>query len=340
MTNQDIRKCTCVVTGVAGFVGSHLAERLLSMGCLVVGIDDFSSGHEKNLAGFCDHPAFRFHEACITRPRLLHRVLPDRTTPRVLFHLAAIVSVPYSLEHPEETFRVNHAGTLSLLDQAVSLGFQRVVFAGSAAEYGDDERLPLREEYSGDETRQLSPYGRSKYLASKAVAGCNGVTTGVALRCFNIYGPRQDPNSPYSGVISRFVEKAVAGKPLTVFGDGGQTRDFVYVDDVVQAYLAASGLSGTAGRSPGGIFNVGSGTRTPIRELASMVLRLMGMKENVVYGPERPGDIRHSVASTAAIKKATGWEAAVPLEQGLRITLEWMHGERAAISAQKKDAPP
>ncbi|SMC27151.1 UDP-glucose 4-epimerase [Desulfacinum hydrothermale DSM 13146] len=329
MSKKTSAEAVCVVTGAAGFVGSHLCERLLGLGCRVMGVDNFFSGRWENLTPFRDHPRFSFLERSVTEPGLLREIAAEHGPLACVFHLAAIVSVPYSVDHPEETWAVNYQSTIGLLQEAGRLGCARFVFAGSAAEYGDDARLPLRESYAGDQTSWLSPYGEAKYRSSRAVAACGDGPRGVALRCFNIFGPRQDPSSPYSGVISRFAEMAVRGEALTIFGDGHQSRDFVYVSDVVDAYCRAAGLVASAPEVPAGIYNVGSGTRTTILELARMILSLTERGESIRFYAERPGDIRHSVACIDAIQAVMAWRPRVSLEEGLRETLRWMQSQGA-----------
>jgi UDP-glucose 4-epimerase len=320
LKNRYPKKIGSVVTGVAGFVGSHLAEGLLSENHHVVGVDNFFSGHKENLTSLLEHPDFTFLERSVTEAGLLRELRAQYPNLEYCFHLAAIVSVPYSIEHPEAVMAVNHHGTVHLLREAEQLEFKGFVFAGSSAEYGDENRLPLREEYTTETTRHLSAYGLSKYLASREVAeGC----CGVALRCFNIYGPRQDPGSPYSGVISRFVSMALSGKPLTVFGDGRQTRDFIYVSDVVRAYLDAAKLGNSFSGAGRNVYNVGTGKSTTIMQLAETISSLVGDQGRVAYCPERPGDIRFSVASIEAFRRAAGWEPRVLLREGLGKTIEW-----------------
>ncbi|MGV8073285.1 MAG: NAD-dependent epimerase/dehydratase family protein [Syntrophobacteraceae bacterium] len=314
---EELLKTGCIVTGVAGFVGSHLAERLLAMGCRVVGVDNFFSGRRENMASFEQHPAFTFYELDIKEPGLLQRIKSDQPGVDRCFHLAAIVSVPYSMDYPEETMETNYRASVRLLQEADSLGFKSFVFAGSAAEYGDDQRMPLREEYATAETRHLSPYGRAKFLASREV-GAN--QRGVALRFFNIYGPRQDPRSPYSGVISRFIDMAGEGRALTIFGDGLQTRDFVYVSDVVNAYIRAAGLEGGEA-APHGIYNIGVGRAVSILEIADVIREICGKGGDLNFLPERPGDIRHSLAAVDKFGKTAGWSAGVSLNEGLRKTV-------------------
>lgn len=322
----EIPETVCLVTGVAGFVGSHLAESLLDLGYKVIGVDNFFSGLPDNLAGFVTNPNFTFYEESIAKPRLLSILKNNHKELNYCFHLAAVVSVPYSLDHPEETMDINYHATVAMIREAEQLGFRAFVFAGSAAEYGHESRLPLLENYANSETRHLSPYGYSKYLASCATAS---IPQGTALRCFNIYGPRQEPGSPYSGVISRFVDVSLKGKALPIYGDGCQTRDFIYVSDVVEAYLHAAGLAGRKKRGQGGgIFNVGTGKGTSILELAKTTNELTCNRASFVFHPQRNGDIRLSVASIKAFHKATGWKPAVSLHEGLAKTIQWLAMKR------------
>lgn len=310
----------CLVTGAAGFVGSHLTEKLLSLGYSVVGVDNFFTGHRENMASFQKHPNFTFYERSVTEAGLLRKLQKRHASLDRCFHLAAIVSVPYSTDHPEETLEINYAATRRLLKEAEDLGMQKFVFAGSAAEYGNDQRLPLREEYATEETQRLSPYGEAKFLASRCVAAS---PKGVALRFFNIYGPRQDPRSPYSGVISRFFELGIRGESLTIFGDGEQTRDFIYISDVVNAYLCVAGLFTPADPALTGIYNVGTGTCTSISDLAEIIRKLTANPSPLAFLPERPGDIRHSLSSIDRLSKKTIWKPEVSLDEGLRKTMEW-----------------
>lgn len=314
------KKAGCLVTGVAGFVGSHLAEQLLALGHSVVGIDNFASGRKENMASFLDHTGFTFYERSVTQSGLLKEIKEKHPNLRICFHLAAIVSVPFSVDHPELTMEVNHGATLNLLGEAEELDLDRFIFAGSAAEYGNDQRLPLLEEYAMERTVHLSPYGKSKYLASKAVSSRS---CGIALRFFNIYGPRQDPSSPYSGVISRFIDRGLSGKPLTIFGDGRHTRDFVYVADGVEAYIRASGLKGSPLSVPPGIYNIGTGKSTAIGDLAEMIKELSENRESLIFSHERPGDICHSIASVESFCKAADWYPSVSLWEGLKKTVDW-----------------
>jgi UDP-glucose 4-epimerase len=323
LTNSYRQKIGCIVTGAAGFVGSHLAERLLAENHHVVGVDNFFSGHRENLTTLLNHPNFSFHERSVTEAGLLRDLKAQYPNLKCCFHLAAIVSVPYSVDHPEATMEVNLHSTIHLLREAERLNFTGFVFAGSSAEYGEEKRLPLREEHATADTRHLSAYGRSKYLASREVAVSR---CGVALRCFNIYGPRQDPTNTYSGVISRFVSMALSQRPLTILGDGQQTRDFIYVSDVVEAYLGAASLSKNASGVEMNIYNIGTGRSTSIMQLAETINNLLKNQGSLAFCPERPGDIRFSVASVEAFRKAAGWEPRVSLREGLRKTIAWAKG--------------
>lgn len=321
----------CLVTGCAGFVGSHLVERLLEMGHFVVGVDNFSTGKPENMDTFLEHQRFQFHMVDINTKMLLRRL--KRTHPELnrIFHLAAIVSVPYSVEHPGETMETNFVASVTLFEEAVEMGFTSFVFAGSAAEYGSLQQLPLqeeavsiKEEQTGLANLQESPYGQAKFLVSRYI---ESVGFGSSLRFFNIYGPRQDPSSPYSGVISRFVDLALRNEPLTIQGDGGQSRDFIHVSDVVHTYLLAAGLAPTAAGVMAplkGIFNVGIQSSTTILKLAETIASISGCTAGLVFLDPRPGDIRHSLANIQKLQRATGFTPSVPLEDGLRQLIDWV----------------
>jgi UDP-glucose 4-epimerase len=297
-----------LVTGGAGFIGSHLVERLLGRGDEVRVIDNFSSGKRANL-----EPV-----AC-SRLTVVEGDVRDAGALRdaargceVVFHEAAIVSVPYSVEHPRETHAVNLEGTLNVLDAARHAKTRRVVFASSAAVYGDDPALPKREDMRPS---PIAPYGIEKlagehYLA--VYARLYGLET-VALRYFNVFGPRQDPSSAYSGVISIFGLRARRGEGVTIFGDGSASRDFVYVDDVVQANLLAASVPDVSGR----VFNVARGESTTLNELAFMVGRVFGRRLDVTHAPPRAGDIAHSLADVTLARRDLGYEPKVAVEDGL-----------------------
>lgn len=314
---------TCLVTGCAGFIGSHLTQSLLDAGHSVIGVDNFFTGYAHNMNGFHDHPRFRFYERSITEKGLLERLKQDNPGLDVVFQLAAIVSVPYSVDHPELTMEVNYEANKHMIESAQELGMSTFVFAGSAAEYGEEDRLPVREEYA-DEATQLSPYGVAKYKSSSMIEKGG---YGCSLRFFNIFGPRQDPSSQYSGVISKFVDFGLAGKQMVIFGDGEQTRDFLYVSDVVTSYLIAAGLD-AKGRGPlKGVFNVGTGGSTSVLQLAATVAELTDAPREIEFRPERAGDIKHSRADVTKIK-SVGFKAEVSFKNGLAMTVEWAGSEQ------------
>lgn len=303
----------CVVTGGCGFIGSHLCEALLEAGARVRVLDDLSSGREENLRGVRGRVDLRRGD--VRDPRAVAPALDGADT---VFHQAALVSVADSVERPRECFDINEAGTLTVLEAARGAGVRRVVFAGSAAAYGNDPGLPKREDMPA---RPLSPYAAAKVAAEgwmRAFAGLYGVET-VVLRYFNVYGPRQNPSSPYSGVVSRFVDALRAGRPPVIFGDGKQTRDFVFVRDVARANLLAA-ARGTVGR--GEILNIAAGRAVSLLDLAGILERISGRVLPPLFEPARPGDVRHSAADIGRARRQLGFEPASGLEQGLRALWE------------------
>jgi UDP-glucose 4-epimerase len=309
-----------LVTGGAGFIGSHIAERLVGEGHEVILYDNLSSGRRENFAGFADKA--KFIEADVRdAPQLDFSV----SGCDVVFHQAAVVSVPYSVEHPQETHDVNIQGTLNVLVAAKRRGVKRVVFACSAAVYGEDPELPKRENMSPE---PISPYGVEKMcgeLYMKAWARLYGVET-VCLRYFNVFGPRQDPSSPYSGVISVFVDRALNRTVPTVFGDGEQSRDFVYVANVVDANVSAATRAGVAGRA----YNVACGKRTTLNELLAMLGKIAGHDLTPQYATARAGDIRDSVADISRARAELGYEPRIGVEEGLRRLVEHERAKRSA----------
>lgn len=318
----------CIVTGCAGFVGSHITDALLALGYPVAGVDIKPLSEAHNLADALQNPLFHYIEHDITHHGVLRRCAEVCPNIQHVFHLAAVVMVAFSMEHPELTMATNYTATLDLHTDARNAGVSAFLFAGSAAEYGDDPRLPLKEEYASDTTEHNSPYGRSKYLSSTLMRNSG---YGCSLRFFNIFGPRQDPSSPYSGVVSKFITQAIANDDLTIFGDGGQTRDFIFVSDVVQAYLIAGGIipnPATGVAAPlSGIYNVGTGARISVAELAEKTITMAGSSSSVRYGTSRAGDIYHSQANVSLFKEATGFSPAVAFDTGLIQTINWMKNE-------------
>lgn len=300
-----------LVTGGAGFIGSHIVEELLSRGASVRVLDNLSTGRRENLAGMdvdLIEDDIREAAACARACEGVDAV----------FHEAAFVSVPASIEDPIACHEVNVTGSINVFRAAAAAGCRRVVYASSCAVYGDAEKTQLGESDAG---RMLSPYAASK-MASEIYARvfpvCWGLTT-VGLRYFNVFGPRQDPKSPYAAVIPLFASAYAEGGRPTIFGDGEQTRDFVYVKNVVSANL----LAGEAPLSDAVVFNVGTGVGTSVNQLAEGVRRLMGAAQGAIHGPERFGDIRHSRADIGAIRASLGYEVLTSLEDGLERTVSW-----------------
>lgn len=302
-----------LVTGGAGFIGSHLADELVSQGCRVTVLDNLATGHRRNIEHLADR--IDFVHGDIRDTELLDRLVQGCD---VVFHQAAVVSVSLSVENPSHSCDVNDLGTVKVLDAARRGGVRRVVMASSSAVYGDDPHLPKSEDML---PRPLSPYAVQKlageYYAS-VFESLYGMQT-VCLRYFNVFGPRQDPSSPYSGVISIFMTRAAAGEPPTIYGDGDQTRDFVYVSDVVRANL----LAASHGNAPGHVYNVGCGSSIRIGELWETIGELSGIRIDPLFAAPRPGDIRDSVSDIGKIKRSLGYQPQVALRQGLKRTLEW-----------------
>jgi UDP-glucose 4-epimerase len=305
-----------LVTGGAGFIGSHAVDRLVAAGCRVVVLDDFSTGRRDNLARWAGDRRVEIVEADVAED--LSEPLAAGGFDAVV-HLAARAAAARSVEDPLGDLRVNYAGTARVLAYARQSGINKVVFASSSAVYGDAVDLPIPEEAA---MRPLSPYGVNK-LASERLLDCYGSICGLswtALRFFNVYGPRQQPGSPYSGVISAFARQAFAGEPLTIDGDGQQTRDFVFVGDVAEALVSA--CLDRAGE--GWILNLGTGVETSIDRLARLILELSGGHSACRYGPSRAGDIRRSVARIERAGQALAYVPKFPLRDGLTRTLRWL----------------
>jgi len=302
-----------LVTGGAGFIGSHTVDRLLALGHRVRVLDNLSTGHRENLAH------------CLERIEWLEGDLRSLETVRqavegveFVLHLGALPSVPRSIRNPLDTHTVNTTGTLHVLLAARDAGVRRVVVASSSSVYGDNPTMPRREDLP---PQPLSPYAAGKLLTehyARIFYRLYGLET-VVLRYFNVFGPRQDPFSPYSGVISRFITAALRGESYTIYGDGQQTRDLTFVENAVAATVAAS----TAPEAAGEVINVACGRQTSIAELAAIIDRLVGRQTPVVYLPPRQGDVRHSLADISKARRLLGYEPAVDVEEGLRRTVEW-----------------
>ena len=296
-----------LVTGGAGFIGSHLVEALVARGHPVRVLDNFSTGRWENLAAVRDR--IEVVEGDIRDPRAVRQAMDGV---EVVAHLAAIVSVERSLQDPQETTEVNTGGTLHLLEAARRAGVQRFLFASSAAIYGDHSQLPLQEELP---PHPLSPYAASK-VAGEALCqsyrAAYGLST-VVLRFFNIYGPRQDPQSPYSGVISIFVGRMRQGLPPVIYGDGQQTRDFVYVEDVVAALIRAGEQDG----ADGAVLNVARGEETSVLQLVALLNQALGTRLEPMFAPARAGEVRRSAGDPHRAQAVLGWQPTVGLTEGL-----------------------
>jgi UDP-glucose 4-epimerase len=303
-----------LVTGGAGFIGSHLVTALLEQGAEVRVLDNFSSGSRHNLDGL----AVTLIEGDVADPDAVHSAAAGCD---LIFHQAALVSVPRSIQEPALNQRSNVTGTFNVLEAARQAGARRLVYASSAAVYGNRPDLPNREE---DPPEPITPYAAAK-LSGEALAAAYSASYGletVGLRYMNVFGPRQDPSSPYSGVLSIFGRAALRGSTCTIYGDGEQSRDFVYVADVVQANLLAAQVP--AGRLPTpAIFNVGRGRQASLNEIIEMLSELTGRPIPVTYQPERPGDIRHSLADIGRAQASLNYQPRVSIVDGLQATLAW-----------------
>ncbi len=308
-----------VVTGGAGFIGSHLVEALVARGDQVRVVDNLSTGELSNLQSVAS--SIEFVEGDINCLELMERVCTDADT---VFHQAALASVPLSIERPAD---VNHAcvnGTLSVLRAAKSTGVRRVVYAASSSCYGNVETSANRE---SDILQPLSPYAAAKLAGEMychAFYHTHGLET-VALRYFNVFGPRQDPNSPYSAVIPIFITRLLEGIPPTIYGDGKQSRDFTYVANIVQGNLLAAEARGAAGRS----INVADGVGTNLLQLIDILRNLTGTTVEPVFAEERLGEVKHSMADITLATKLLHYRPLVTLRDGLKRTVDYYHQRQA-----------
>jgi UDP-glucose 4-epimerase len=300
-----------LVTGGAGFIGGHLVDGLLRDGARVRVLDDFSTGSREVAAAWGTR--VEVSEGDLRDAEVVRRAADGAKT---IVHLAAISSVERSIHEPEHVHEVNTTGTLHVLQAAKTNG-AKVVFSSSAAVYGDLAEEAARED---SPCRPLSPYGAQKLLAEHYLRVYKQLYAldGVALRFFNVYGPRQRKGDPYGGVIRAFLGSALAGRPLSIHGDGLQTRDFIYVGDVVDALMLAI----TSPTQAYGALNVGTGHSLTVQHLASAVVEAARSLSPIEYGPGRPGDVRHSLCDTSRCRQALGFEARTSLEQGLALTVE------------------
>jgi nucleoside-diphosphate-sugar epimerase len=303
----------CLVTGGAGFIGSHTVDELVRRGHSVTVLDDLSAGKEENLSGVLDKIEFIHGSICD-----LACVQQACRGCDCVFHLAARTSVPASIKNPLETNRVNIDGTLNVLVGARDAKVRRIVYAASSSAYGETLDLPKVETM---QPVPISPYGVTKLVGEMyaQVFGRAYSVENVSLRYFNVFGPRQDPSSQYSGVLSRFIFALLSGEQPVVFGDGQQSRDFTFVADVVNANLKASEASDASGK----VFNIGTSSRISLNEVLKVLEGISGSLVRATYGPARVGDIQHSQADIRLAGEVLGYKPSVRFEEGLRRTWEW-----------------
>jgi len=304
-----------LITGVAGFIGSSIARALLDRGERVRGIDNLSTGKRENIQEI-EH-RIEFHEADLLDLNAVRKACQGVDC---MFHEAAIPSVPKSVKDPLGSNQANVDGTVNALIAARDAGVKRVVYAASSSAYGDTPTLPKHEAMMPN---PISPYAVAKLASEYYMASfyrCYGLET-VSLRYFNIFGPRQDPSSPYSGVLPKFTTQMLSGKQPTIYGDGSQSRDFTYIDNAVDANLLAA--HAPAEKVAGQVFNVATGTQFDLNETCKLLQKLTGYEGEPQYAPERAGDIKHSLADISRAEQALGYKPTVSFEEGLRRTVEW-----------------
>ena len=305
-----------VVTGGAGFIGSHIVEALASRGDEVVVLDNLSTGKRGNLAGIGGRTCL--HEIDLGEMAERHRLAGLLEGADTVFHEAAIPSVPRSVSDPVTSHAANVNGTLNLLMACREARIRRVVYASSSSIYGDSPTLPKREDMPA---RPLSPYGAQKYFGEiymQVFWRAYGLET-VSLRYFNVFGPRQDPTSQYSGVIAKFIPAVLQGERPVIYGDGHQSRDFTYVANVVDANLRAAEAEGVGGE----VFNIARGDRITVNEMLDQIRRIVSSEVEAVYEPPRPGDILHSQADATGAREGLGWNPGITFEEGLEHTIRW-----------------
>lgn len=305
---------TALVTGAAGFIGSNLSDELIDRGYDVRGIDTFVTGRETNLAGLRNEDAFTFEEVDIRDAEAMADIVDGV---EYVFHQAAVPSVPRSVEDPVTTTDANCTGTATVLDAARHADVDTVVVASSSSVYGSSERLPKVETM---EPTPESPYALSKYYTEKLALQCSELydIDTVALRYFNIFGPRQDPNGAYAAVIPKFIDLMLEGERPVIYGDGEQSRDFTYIDNAVNANILAA-----EGDATGVATNVACGGRITVNELVDRINDVLGTDIEPRYDDPRPGDVPHSMADLKLASDELGYEPAVEFQDGLERTIEW-----------------
>jgi nucleoside-diphosphate-sugar epimerase len=310
-----VRMSNVLVTGGAGFIGSNLTEALLQRGHFVRVLDDFSTGKRENLIFDKAYPSLETIKGDIRDFSTCRKVM-DRI--EYVFHQAALPSVQRSIEDPETSNAVNVGGTLNILLVAKEIGVKRVVYASSSSIYGDTPTLPKYEEMP---SHPLSPYALQKFIGEqygRLFYQLYGLET-ISLRYFNIFGPKQDPNSVYSAVIPKFIDALLKGSPPTIFGDGEQSRDFTYIENVVQANLLAMSAEHLHGEA----INIACGERTSLNQLLNVLKKILGSKLSPIYQEPRQGDVRHSLADIRKGKEILNYEPKVGIEIGLKKTVDF-----------------
>ena len=318
---------TYLITGAAGFIGSTLTRALLAQGEEVRGLDNFATGKPENLAEVREQ--IEFHETDLADLDGLNRACQGVD---YVLHQAAIPSVPRSVKDPLGNNRANVDGTLNLLVAARDAKVQRVIYAASSSAYGDTPTLPKREDMPPN---PISPYATAKLASEYYMTSfyrCYGLET-VCLRYFNVFGPRQDPTSPYSGVLAKFITQMLRGEQPTIFGDGTQSRDFTFVENVVAANLLACQAEGSS--VAGKVFNVATGRRTDLYQTFLLLKKLIGYSGDVKYGPQRAGDVAHSLADISLAGQYLGYEPKVDFEEGLSRTIAWYRSRELEPQSDK-----
>ena len=316
-----------LITGVAGFIGSSLARAILAQGDEVRGIDNFSTGKRANLDEILSQIDFR--EADLLN---LDAMKDACQGVDYIFHEAAVPSVPKSVLDPLGSNRANIDGTVHLLIAARDAKVTRVVYAASSSAYGDTPTLPKHERMLPNPN---SPYAVAKLAGEYYMTSfyrCYGLET-VSLRYFNIFGPRQDPSSPYSGVLAKFITQMLNGESPTIFGDGAQSRDFTYIQNAVDANLLA--IRAPASQAAGQLFNVATGKRADLNEAFQLLKKITGYCGNVKYQPERAGDVKHSLADLSRTEKHLGYKPTVDFEEGLRRTVDWYREQQSEMAGKQ-----
>ena len=330
-TQKPLERRNCLVTGGAGFIGSHVTTRLVTLGHRVRVVDDLSTGKESNLGPVAGDIEFVRGDVC--DPEVCRSAVAGID---VVFHLAALASVPASLLDPWACHAANVNGTMRLLEACARAKVQRVVYSSSSAVYGDTE-IAAKAEAAEPEPR--SPYAASKLAGEQYVMAFAraGVLEGVALRYFNVFGPRQTPGSAYAAVVPNFLQAALEQRPALIYGDGQQTRDFIYVDNVVDANLLAA--TGPAAAVNGWVVNVGAGRRTSLLDLIDAIGGVVGRRLGYAMHPARAGDVRDSLACMERARRVLRFESRVSLEEGLRHTWSWLTGG-AALTRRRPARQP